>query len=74
MRHCHKCFGHDTSLNDVIEFNIVYQDNKSTIVLEHKGKEAESKRTKHVKVRYFYIKDTIAQREIEMKYCLTERM
>ena len=57
-----------------ITSNIVYQDNKSTIVPEQKGKEAGSKRTKHIKVRNFFIEDKIAQKEIEVRYCPTEKM
>ena len=45
-----KCQGFNTASNTV------YQDNKSTVVLEHKEKEAGSKRTKHVKVRHFLLK------------------
>ena len=56
------------------ESNVIYQGNKSTIVLEHKGKDAGSKRTKHMKIRYFFIKDKIVQKEIEVKYCPTERI
>lgn len=33
------------------KLNTVCQDNRSTIVLEHKGKDAGSKRTKHITVR-----------------------
>ena len=37
-----------------IEDNILYQDNKSVMLLEKNGKSSSSKRTKHTKVRYFY--------------------
>ena len=33
-----------------ISSNVIYQDNKSAIRLEHKGKEAGLKRTKHIKL------------------------
>ena len=32
---------------------IVYQDNKSAILLEKNGKMSSSKRTKHINIRYF---------------------
>ena len=57
-----------------IEENIVFQDNKSTIILEKEGKTSSSKRTKHIKVRYFFIKDMMEQGEMEIKYCPTEQM
>ena len=36
---------------------ILYQDNKSAILLEKNGKLSSSKRMKHINVRYFFIKD-----------------
>ena len=54
--------------------NTIFQDNKSAIILENKGKEAGSKRTKHIKVRYFFIKDKIENGEVDVKYCPTEKM
>ena len=44
----------------VIDLNIIYRDSMRTIVLESKGNDAGSKRTKHIKVRYFFVKDKIA--------------
>jgi hypothetical protein len=52
----------------------VYQDNKSSITLEKKGKAAGSKRTKHIKVRYFFIKDMVHQGEVEIRHCPTKEM
>ena len=57
-----------------IDSIIVYQANRSTVVLEQKREEAGSTRAKHIKVRHFFIKEKIAQREIEVKYCPTEKM
>ena len=37
--------------------NILLQDNKSAILLESNGKASSSKRTKHIKIRYFFITD-----------------
>ena len=37
---------------DVVE-NIIYQDNKSAILLEKNGKTSSGKRTKHISIRYF---------------------
>ena len=39
--------------------NIVYQDNKSSIILEKNGKASISKRTKHMNTRYYYVTDCI---------------
>lgn len=38
-----------------VEHNIVFQDNKSDILLEKNGKGSTSKRTRQIKERYFYM-------------------
>lgn len=43
----------------VAKANKLYQDNMSTILLEKNGKWSSSKRTKHINIRYFFIKDRI---------------
>ena len=53
---------------------IVYQDNKSAILLEKNGRASSGKRTKHINVRYFFIKDRIDKKELEVEYCKTEDM
>ena len=41
---------------------VVYQDNKSAILLENNGKLSSSKRTKHINVLYFFVKDFIERK------------
>ena len=53
---------------------IVYQDNKSAILLEKHGKASSSKRTKHINIRYFFIKDRIDNKELRIEYCPTDEM
>ena len=53
---------------------VVYQDNKSAILLENNGRMSSSKRTKHIEVRYFYIKDRVNQQDIRIEYCPTTKM
>eukprot|EP00804_Cyclotella_cryptica_P003532 CCRYP_002153-RB/>CCRYP_002153-RB protein AED:0.61 eAED:0.32 QI:0/-1/0/1/-1/1/1/0/615 len=57
-----------------VKNNIIYQDNKSSITLEQNGKASGSKRSKHIKIRYFFIKDMIDQREVEVRHCPTTEM
>ena len=52
----------------------VYQDNTSAILLEKNGQESSSKRTRHLNVRYYYIKDCIDKRLLEVLYCPTDDM
>jgi hypothetical protein len=38
-----------------VKDNILFQDNKSSILLENNGKASSSKRTKQINIRYFFI-------------------
>ena len=53
---------------------IVYQDNKSAILLENNGKMSSSSRTKHINVRYYFIKDCIERKELQIEFCGTDDM
>ena len=53
---------------------ILYQDNTSTILLENNGMESSSKRTRHINIRYYFIKDRILAGDLKVKYCSTEDM
>ena len=57
-----------------VEQNIVNQDNKSAILLETNGFASSSNRTKHIKARYYYIKDCVARGDVQIEHCPTERM
>jgi hypothetical protein len=52
---------------------VVYQDNKSTMALIAKGRSTSS-RTKHINIRYFFVKDRVESGEIVIKYAPTEDM
>jgi hypothetical protein len=54
--------------------SILYQDNKSSILLEKNGKSSSSKRTKHINVRYFFVTDRIEKRDLSLEWCPTEDM
>ena len=54
--------------------NIVYQDNKSAILLEKHGRASSSKRTRHINIRYFFVKDRIESNEVSVEFCPTEHM
>ena len=51
----------------------VYQDNMSTIAMADKGR-STSERTKHIHVRYFFIKDAVERGEIKIVYKPTGEM
>lgn len=51
----------------------VYQDNTSTITLAEKGRSTSDK-TRHVNIRYFFVKDRIAAGEVVLEYLPTSEM
>ena len=57
-----------------VKESIVYQDNKSTILLAENGKASSSRRTRHINIRYFFVKDRVASGEVTIQYCPTEKM
>jgi hypothetical protein len=57
-----------------VDDNILYQDNKSSILLEKNGRASSSKRTKHINIRYFFITDRISKNELSVVWCPTGNM
>ncbi len=53
---------------------VLYQENMSAILLETNGKVSSTKRTKHIKVKYFYIKENVDSSKILLKHCPTGQM
>ena len=54
--------------------NILFQDNKSAMLLAKNGKASSSKRTKHIHIRYFFITDRIAKGDLKLEWCPTGDM
>lgn len=54
--------------------SIVYQDNMSAMLLEKNGRASSSKRTRHMNIRYFHIKDRVDSGDILIEHCPTEEM
>jgi hypothetical protein len=52
-----------------IQENIVFQDNRSSMLLEKNGKASSSKRMKHINIRYFFITDRIKKGELTVEWC-----
>ncbi len=53
---------------------ILYQDNTSAIQLEKNGRESSGKRTRHLDIRFYYIKDVIQKGIVKVEYCSTDEM
>jgi hypothetical protein len=54
-----------------IDDNVLYQDNKSYILLKTNRLGSIGKQTRHVAVRSFFIADRVKLKEIRIKYCPT---
>ena len=55
-----------------IDENILYQDNMSAMLLGNNGKKSSTKSTKHINVRYYFIKDWVETRDVVIEHCPTE--
>ena len=53
---------------------VLNQDNQSTMKLAKNGRASSHKRTRHINIRYFTIKDYLDKGEMDIKYCPTDAM
>ena len=53
---------------------ILYQDNTSVMLLENNGKISSTKNTKHISVRYYFIKYRVETGDVVIKQFPTEEM
>ena len=54
--------------------NILYQDNKSAILLESNGRNSAGKQSRALNVCYLFLTDQIHQGNVVVKYCPTDMM
>jgi len=52
----------------------LYQDNISTQLLIKNGKMSGGKKTKHMKAKFFFIKDRVDDGKVKVLDCLSEEM
>ena len=52
-----------------VERNIIYQDNKSAILLETNGKKSSGKRTIALNIKYFFITDQVEKGNVQIEHC-----
>ncbi len=57
-----------------ISNNILYQDNKSAMLLETNGCASSSKPTRHIEIRYYYVADQAAKGDLRVDWCPTDEM
>ena len=51
-----------------IKDNMLYQDNKSTIRMLKNGRNSCTGNSRHINIRYFFVKDRIDKKELRVEY------
>jgi hypothetical protein len=54
--------------------NILYKDNQSAMLLEKNGKMSSSRRTRHLEIRFFFVTNNVAKKNLRIEYCPTDDM
>jgi hypothetical protein len=57
-----------------VKDNVLFQDNKSSIILEKNGKASSSKRKKQINIQYFFITDITIKEVVSVVWCPTGDM
>ena len=57
-----------------VERNVLYQDNKSAILLEINGKKSAGNRSRALNIRYFFLTDQMEKGNLKIEYYPTENM
>ena len=57
-----------------INENILYQEKMSAMLLEKNGKKSSTKNTKHINVRYYFIKNWVETGDVVIKHFPMEEM
>ena len=54
--------------------NVLFQDNRSAMLLEENGCKSAGKRSRHLNIRFFFITNQKAKGNIDIEYCPTDQM
>jgi len=57
-----------------VKESLLYQDNTSSILIEKNGRSSCSKRTRHMNIRYFFVKDQVESKRVRIEHCPTADM
>jgi hypothetical protein len=57
-----------------LQRNLLYQDNQSAIKMESNGRRSCTGNSRHVAIRYFFVKDRVDKGELSIEYCPTQLM
>jgi hypothetical protein len=58
----------------ILKENVFYQDNQSTIRFEKNGRKSCGPNSRHIDIRYFFIKDRLGVENVSVHYCPTEQI
>ena len=58
----------------IIEKNVLFQDNKSSILLETNGRPSAGKRSRAINIRYFFVTDQVELGNIQIEHMPTDEM
>ena len=51
-----------------VEYNTLYQGSQSTLLILKNGRNSWTGNSRHINIRYFFIKDRINNKEIKVEY------
>ena len=54
--------------------NVMYQDNQSAIKMEKNGRNSCTGNSRHIDIRYFFVKDRVDKKEVRVEYCPSSSM
>jgi hypothetical protein len=57
-----------------LKSNVLNQDNQSAIKMEKNGRNSCTGNSRHIHIRYFFVKDRVDKKELDIVYCPTEEM
>jgi hypothetical protein len=57
-----------------VKESLLYQDNTSSILIEKNGRNSCTKRSRHMDIRYFFIKDQVESKRVRIEHCPTADM
>ena len=52
-----------------IKNNVLYQDNQSTILMLKNGRNSCTGNSRHIHIRYFFVKDRVDKKEVRVEHC-----
>ena len=57
-----------------IKDNVLYQDKQSTILMLKNGRNSCAGNSRHINIRYFFVKNRVDKKELRIEYCLSISM